>query len=135
MSYVKFMIDLLCYDQVTSKTETLVIEGEGRKVEELKAREAEKAVEKQVSGAQLKTAQTKGAAEASVRAESLVGRQGSVVGELQVLTDDVATSTLEPGQKQKVLKIWFSIYKIDVKKILTCLGLQLSILRNIVHFH
>lgn len=88
-------------DQITTRTETLTMEGEGKKVDELKAKdETAVAVEKQEEQAELSTASME-VSESSVDAESLVGRQASVVDELPVTQDEVAATKLESPGKQE----------------------------------
>ncbi|XP_070188406.1 obscurin-like isoform X2 [Littorina saxatilis] len=87
-------------DQITSRTETIKIESEGKKVDELNIKEdTAVAAEKQEEKADLKQATTKSPPETSVDVESLASRQGSVIGELAVVKDEVADSTKERKKK------------------------------------
>ena len=87
-------------DQITTRAETLIIEGEGKKVDELKAKdESASATEKHEDKPELSTASIE-VSESSVDAESLVARQPSVVGDLPEVQAEVAASKQESSEKQ-----------------------------------
>lgn len=87
-------------DQITTRAETLIIEGEGKKVDELKAKdESASATEKHEDKPELSTASTE-VSESSVDAESLVARQPSVVDDLPEVQAEVAASKQESSEKQ-----------------------------------
>ena len=87
-------------DQITTRTETLTMEGEGKKVDELKAKdEIAIAAEKHEYKPELSTTSTE-ISESCVDAESLVARQGSVVDELPIAQADLAATNLEGSKKQ-----------------------------------
>ncbi|KAL8623451.1 hypothetical protein ACOMHN_061964 [Nucella lapillus] len=89
-------------DQVTSKTETLAMEGEGRKVEDLTSEEeAAVATQTQVEQANLSRTTSETAPETSVDADSLTARQTSVVEDLSTDLEQVATVDTEVSSKDR----------------------------------
>ncbi|XP_076459478.1 uncharacterized protein LOC143292788 isoform X2 [Babylonia areolata] len=90
-------------DQITSRTETLAIEGEGRKVEELSVEQEEAAVATQIQVDQVELSRTtqETGPEVSVDAESLVGRQTSVVEDLSTTQEQLATVNTEAPAKDR----------------------------------